>query len=74
MAEKEGPKMGGRETNVVAQDEIWRKYVANELRSADELNENWGFLTKDGRGKYSITISRQIQTRLSKALILIKFF
>ena len=45
MAEKGGEPKVGRETNVVAQDTIWRKYVANELRAADELNENWGFLT-----------------------------
>ena len=41
----------GRETNVVAQDTIWRKYVANENRVADEFVDEWGFLTKDGRGK-----------------------
>ena len=41
----------GKETQVVHQDIIWRKYVENENRVADEFINEWGFLTKAGRGK-----------------------
>ena len=42
----------GKETHVVHQDIIWRKYVENENRVADEFVNEWGFLTKAGRGKF----------------------
>ena len=29
---------------VVAEDKNWRTYVAKELKSADNWNDNWGFL------------------------------
>lgn len=30
---------------VVAQDKNWRDYISKEIKSADEWNKDWGFLT-----------------------------
>ena len=48
---KEEPKVKSNDITVVAQDTNWRTYIANEHRAADDFNDDWGFLTKDGRGK-----------------------
>lgn len=37
--------------NVVAEDIIWRTFVAKELFVADAFNGDWGFLTKAAQGK-----------------------
>ena len=53
-------KVKRNELTVVAEDTNWRKYVATETKVAQEFNENWGFLTKDARGKQSTYILKFI--------------
>jgi hypothetical protein len=48
---KEEPKVRHSDITVVAQDTNWRTYVANENRAADDFIEDWGFMTKAGKGK-----------------------
>lgn len=45
-------KVKRSDLTVVAEDTNWRKYCANDLRVANDFNENWGFLTKAAQGKY----------------------
>ena len=45
-------KVKRSDLTVVAEDTNWRKYCANDLRVANEFNENWGFLTKAAQGTY----------------------
>lgn len=33
-----------REISMVADDQNWRSYVANELKGAEAWNQDWGFL------------------------------
>ena len=40
------------ELTVVAQDQNWRSYVANELKCADMWEQDWGFLGGKSEGKY----------------------
>ena len=42
------------ELSVVAQDQNWRSYVANELKCADMWQNDWGFLGGQGAGKYTV--------------------
>jgi hypothetical protein len=35
--------------NPVAEDHNWRINVGNELKSADQWNEDWGFLVHGGK-------------------------
>lgn len=35
--------------NPVAEDQNWRISVGNELKSADQWNEDWGFLVQGGK-------------------------
>jgi hypothetical protein len=35
--------------NPVAEDHNWRISVGNELKSADQWNEDWGFLVHGGK-------------------------
>ena len=44
-------KVKRSDLTVVAEDTNWRKYCANDLRVANDFNENWGFLTKAAQGK-----------------------
>lgn len=37
--------------NPVAEDQNWRISVSNELKSADQWNEDWGFLVHGGKYK-----------------------
>ena len=56
---KEVSKMSGGKTeivsgktkivNPVAEDYNWRISVGNELKSADQWNEDWGFLVHGGK-------------------------
>ena len=41
---------------MVADDQNWRSYVANELKGADAWGQDWGFLV--AKGKYQITLLR----------------
>jgi hypothetical protein len=45
-------KVKRSDLTVVAEDTNWRKYCANDLRVANEFNENWGFLTHAAQGKF----------------------
>ena len=59
-------KVKRSDLTVVAEDTNWRKYCANDLRVANEFNENWGFLTKAAQGKcltkFKLTMSVDGQT------------
>ena len=51
MSKKEEAKGGEvkakrSDLTVVAEDTNWRTYVAKEMQSQNDFNENWGFLTK----------------------------
>ena len=63
---KEEPKVRNNEFTVVAQDVNWRTYIAKEQRAADDFINDWGFLTKAGRGKQSLALM-QVQ-RASSSL------
>lgn len=39
--------------NPVAEDHNWRISVGNELKSADQWNEDWGFLVHGGKHLYN---------------------
>lgn len=39
-----------KEISLVADDQNWRSYVANELKGAEAWTQDWGFLV--ARGKY----------------------
>lgn len=39
-------KVRKNDLTVVAEDTNWRTYVAKEMQSQNDFNENWGFLTK----------------------------
>ena len=62
MAQKGNDKAGEvlasrkNELSVVAQDRNWRSYVANELRCADQWNNDWGFLGAATDGKLSANV------------------
>lgn len=45
-------KVKRSDLTVVAEDINWRKTCANELKVANEFNENWGFLSKAAQGKF----------------------
>lgn len=38
-----------REISMVADDQNWRSYVANELKGAETWNQDWGFLVAKGK-------------------------
>lgn len=53
---KKGDKAGGdlitgkkKEISLVADDQNWRSYVANELKGAENWNQDWGFLVAKGK-------------------------
>ena len=48
------------ELSVVAQDQNWRSYVANELTCADKWDQDWGFLGGKGQGKWLSSILKRI--------------
>ncbi len=59
-ANKAGEVLAARknELTVVAQDQNWRSYVANELKCADMWDQDWGFLGGASQGKFlSLQIS-----------------
>jgi len=39
-------KTGGKQVDYVSQDKDWRGVVENELRCADNWNNEWGFLAE----------------------------
>ena len=54
MAKKEETKDATKVKNisVVAEDTDWRTYVAKERQAESDFMANWGFMTKQGQGKY----------------------
>lgn len=55
--DKGGDLIAGKkkEISMVADDQNWRSYVANELKGADAWGQDWGFLV--AKGKYRISHS-----------------
>lgn len=52
--DKAGDLMAQRkkELSLVAEDQNWRSYIANETNCADKWNKDWGFLGAGAKGKH----------------------
>ena len=45
-----------KEISMVADDQNWRVYVANEIKGAEAWAQDWGFLVSKGKHEISIII------------------